>query len=141
MNLEKYSFWWSEARLVIAALALFLGGNSPAIWFNPIQELFGLILLLLTLSWIVSGVASGYLLYRWVHNDKKLFGKKSGLDTAAFLVSAISGINVGLAGVAGKNFGMALVSNKFIFALVGLLYLASAMYLFWRFRESGERIF
>src|SRR3989344_2566175 len=28
-NLERYSFLWSEVRLIIAALALFLGGVSP----------------------------------------------------------------------------------------------------------------
>jgi len=140
-RLERYSFLWSEARLVVAALALFIGGTPPVIRYNPFPSLFGLILFLVTIAWIVSGVASAYLVHRWVQSDKKLFGKKLNLDTGAFLVSVVSGINLGLAGVGGKNIGMAFFSGKILFMLVALLYVASAAYLFWRWRESGEKIF
>ena len=65
MDLERNSFLWSEVRLIIAAVALFLGGLPPIYLVLPIPALFGFVRILLVLAWIVSGVASGYLLYRW----------------------------------------------------------------------------
>ena len=32
-KLEKYSFLWSEARLVVTSIALFMGGVSPLLFF------------------------------------------------------------------------------------------------------------
>lgn len=140
-QLERYSFWWSEARLVVAALALFLGGVPPIYALLRIPSLFGLLSLLLTLAWIISGAASGYLLYRWYSGNRMLFGGKAPLDTTAFLVSVVSGINLGLAGIIRTNLGLSISSNKLVLILVGLLYLAAAGYLYQRWAASGRKIF
>src|SRR3989344_7642125 len=100
--LERYSFLWSEARLVIAAVALFIGGRPPIIAFNPIPAFYGLFSSLLTLSWIISGVAAAYLFYRW-NEHKTLFGGNNKKDKYAFFVSIISGFNLGLTGLMGNN--------------------------------------
>jgi hypothetical protein len=68
--------------------------------------LFGVTRILLIACWIISGVAAGYLLYRWYEGGQKLFGHKDHLDTVTFLVLCISGLNLGFAGVFGKNLGM-----------------------------------
>lgn len=140
-QLERYSFWWSEARLIIAAIALFLGGVPPIYVLLRIPSLTGLLSLLLTLAWIISGVASVYLLYRWYSGNRMLFGGKTPLDTTAFLVSVVSGINLGLAGIIRTNIGLAISSNKLILLVVGLLYIAAAGYLYQRWSASGRKIF
>jgi hypothetical protein len=71
-NLDKYSFFWSEARLLIASVSLFIGG-MPVIFAFGYNPLFSS---LLNLSWIISGLASAYLLYRWNQNHRKIFGAK-----------------------------------------------------------------
>jgi hypothetical protein len=139
-QLERYSFFWSEVRLLIAAIALFLGGIPPVLFLFRVPSLYGLISLLLTLAWVISGVASGYLLYRW-YGQKMLFGKKETMDTVAFFVLAISGLNLGLAGILRTNIGMSISSNRFVLIIVGLLYLASAGYLYKRWMESGRKVF
>src|SRR4051812_7872510 len=93
-DIALYSFWWSEARLLIAAVALLLGGVPPIYLLAP-PSLFGLARLGLVLCWIVSGLASGYLLYRWYDSGQKLFGHKDHTDTITFLILVISGINLG----------------------------------------------
>jgi len=139
-NLEKYSFWWSEARLLIAAISLFLGGIPLAFKIFPIV-IWGLVSSLLILSWVISGLASAYLLYRW-HSDKhKLFGGNNTKDTTAFLVSVISGLNLGIMGIIGTNIGMAISSSSAIFIITGLIYIASALYLYKRWNESGKTFF
>jgi len=140
-KLERYSFLWSEARLVIAAVALFLGGIPPVIAFNPIPALYGLVSSLLTLAWIISGVVSCYLFYRWNENGKMLFGAKEGLDTATFFVNIVSGFNLGLAGLIGRNIGMSISSNYLVFVAVGLLYLASFAHLYRRWHARGQKVF
>jgi len=139
-QLEDYSFKWSQARLVIAAAALFLGGIPPVVYFNPIPALYGSISTLLRLAWLISGVASVYLLYRW-NGQRKLFGRKDRIDTLAFFVSAISGINLGIAGLIGLNIGMAVTSGSFIFTVVGLLYLVSAWRLHKHWKLNDRKLF
>jgi hypothetical protein len=134
-KLEEYSFLWSEARLLIAAIALLIGGRPPLLLVLP--TLYGV----LTLAWLMSGVASGYLLYRWNAGGQKLFGGKAPLDTAAFFVSVVSGINLGLAGLIGRNIGISISSNYFVFIVVALLYLASAYHLYTRWNASGKKLF
>jgi len=138
--LDKYSFLWSEARLVIAAVALFLGGVPPLTLITP-PLLYGLGGLILTLSWIISGVASAYLLYRWTKSNKTLFGKKETMDTVAFFVSVVSGFNLGLTGITRSNPGMHISRNRFIFFIVAVIYLVSAYQLYRRWKTSGEKIF
>lgn len=138
-NLEKYSFLWSEARLVIAAIALFIGGFPPILKIAP-YALYSLASSLLTVAWIISGITSAYLLYRWYTGTKTLFGGKKQLDAAAFFVSVISGINLGLTGILGTNIGMTISSNYTVFILVGVIYLASAFHLYKRWGISGGKM-
>ena len=140
-KLERYSFLWSEVRLLIAAGALFLGGIPPVIKFLPIPQFYGIVSSLLTLSWVISGLAAGYLAYRWYATHQTVFGGKEIKDTAAFLVSVVSGLNLGLAGLLGKNIGMSVSTNKVVFIVVGLLYLAAAYHLFTRWKARGEKVF
>jgi uncharacterized membrane protein YuzA (DUF378 family) len=138
--LEKYSFLWSEARLVIASVALFLGGIPPVLAFNPISAMYGVVSSLLTVCWLISGLASAYMIYRW--NDKKMvFGGNDNKDMAAFWISSVSGINLGLTGLIGNNIGMSFSSNYTVFIIVGLLYLASAYHLYTRWNSHGKKIF
>jgi len=136
-QLEKYSFLWSEARLVIAAIALFLGGVPPILEIIHASFVYSL----LNIAWIISGVASVYLLYRWNQNRRKLFGKRETLDTVAFFVSIVSGINLGLVGVINTNIGMNISSSTFAFVVVGVIYLASAAYLFQRWNSHHRKLF
>ena len=140
-KLTRYSFLWSLARLAIAAVALFIGGMPPALAFNPVPALYGVIGNLLTLAWIISGAASAYLIYQWHANGQKVFGRKEPLDMVAFLVMVVSGFNLGLAGLLGTNIGMAISSNQFVFYVVGLLYLVCGVHLFRRWKAKGERLF
>jgi hypothetical protein len=41
----------------------------------------------------------------------------------------------------GSNPGMSISSNRFVFIVVALIYLATAYHLFRRFKASGEKIF
>ncbi len=137
-QLERYAFLWSEARLPIAAVALFLGGVPP------IMKIFSsssLVYSLLNLSWIISGVASAYLLYMWYTKGMKLFGGTNHLDAGAFFVSVVSGINLGLVGILGLNIGMSITMNQIVFMVVGVLYIVSALHLFMRWNESGKKLF
>lgn len=139
-RLERYSFLWSEVRLLIAAVALFIGGVPPVLKFLPIPALYGLVGSLLTLAWIISGIASAYLLWRW-YKTRTLFGGKETLDTVAFFVMVVSGFNLGITGLLGTNIGMSISSNYVAFIIVGLLYLAAAYHLFRRFKAFGQRVF
>ena len=140
-ELERYSFLWSEARLLIAALALLLGGIPVLRAILPVAALAGLVNIVLTLAWIVSGIASGYLLYAWYASGMKLFGGKRAGDMIAFFVSVVSGLNLGVTGLIGTNPGMAIASGRLVFLVVGALYVATAIYLWRRFKASGEKIF
>jgi len=137
-KLEEYSFLWSEIRLVIAAIALFIGGVPPL--FFLLGSSYGLMSSLLGLSWIISGVASVYLLYIW-SKTRTLFGANEKRDLYAFLVMIVSGINLGLAGFIRTNIGMSISSNKFLFWIVGIIYLASAYYLHKRWKANGKKLF
>jgi len=137
-ELTKYSFWWSEIRLVIAAIALLIGGVPPVYLIVP-TSLFGITTLLLKLAWIISGLVVIYLLYRWHDTGQKLFGHKDHNDTIAFLVLAVSGLNLGFAGVFGKNIGLGITTNHIILILVAVLYLYAAWRL-WSHANSHKGI-
>ncbi len=140
-KLERYSFLWSEARLLIAAVALFIGGVPPVLAFNPVSAFYSLLSSLLTLCWIISGVASVYLLYRWNKNGKKLFAVSKQYDTAAFLVMIVTGFNLGITGLIGTNIGMSIFSGRLIFTIGGAIYLITLYYLHTRWNESGKKLF
>lgn len=140
-SLDRNSFLWSELRLVIAAVALFIGGRPPVLAFNPIPAFYGLLSFFLWVAWIVSGAVSVYLVYRWNQNGRMIFGGKNPKDIYAFFINVISGINLGLVGIMGSNIGMSISSNTIVFLLVGALYLISAYHLFKGWKSHGERIF
>lgn len=141
-TLERYSFLWSEARLIVAAAALFLGGVPPLRLVFPLMVSgYDYAGLLLTIGWIVSGVASLYLAYRWYAGGMVLFGKKDQKDMIAFLVSVVSGLNLGIVGLLGFNIGMSILSNYIVFVAVGVAYLVSAYYLYTRWNANGKKIF
>lgn len=139
-KLLYYSFIWSEIRLIIASVALFLGGIPPLIRFNPFFGLYETLGTLLTLCWIISGIASAYLIYRWNIGGRTLFGRKETLDTVAFFVMIVSGFNLGIAGLLKINIGMSISSNYVLFVIVGLLYLFSAWHLFKEWKKFGKKL-
>ena len=139
--LEKYSFWWSEARLILGAIALALGGVPVVFAVLPVSGLFSLVGSLLTLSWIISGIASGYMLYRFWTGGKTVFGGKEQRDIIAFWVSTITGFNLGITGLFGTNIGMSLSSNRIVFTLAAVVYVIAAVHLYRRWNASGKRIF
>ena len=136
-QLEKYSFIWSLARLFIAALALFLGGIPP-IWKITPYSLMGIVSPLLTICWLISGLASAYLIYRWYQKKQTIFGGKKQLDLIAFFIMIITGFNLGLAGLLRTNIGMNISSNKIVFVVTGIIYLITAIYLIKRWRETKQ---
>jgi len=140
-NLERYAFLWSEARLIIAAVALFIGGIPPVLYFLPAFGVYPLITLGLKASWLLSGVASLYLLYRWHTGGQKLFGHHNNKDLIAFMISVVSGINLGVVGLLGTNIAMNILSSYLVFVITGLLYLASAGYLYQRWSAHGQKLF
>jgi hypothetical protein len=137
-ELIKYSFYWSEIRLLVAALALLLGGIPPVMMVLPGIPLIGT---LLTLSWIVSGVTAIYLAYRWYRNDFMIFGEKNLRDIAAFGVMVVSGINLGIVGLSGTNIGMSISSHYTAFVIVAVVYVASAAWLYMRYSSARGTLF
>jgi len=138
-DLEWYAFAWSEVRLLIAAVALLLGGVPPILFITP-SAVVGVVALLLALSWVLSGVAAAYLVYRWYLSGRKLFGASDRKDMAAFLVLAVSGINLGLVPFF-SNLGMSISSNYVVFVVVAVAYVWSAYHLYRRWKAHGEKIF
>lgn len=135
--LERYSFLWSQARQVIAAVALFVGGVPVIYYFSFLGSLSPF----LTLMWLISGITSAYLLYSWNKRGRRLFGGKDQKDMIAFLISTVTGINLGLAGLLGSNIGMSIASGRLIFLVTGLVYLWTAWHLQKRWNANGHRLF
>jgi hypothetical protein len=111
------------------------------VWVFGASAYVGVIGLLLKLSWIASGVASVYLLYRWYINGMRLFGHGNTKDKLAFGVMNVSGINLGIYGLIGTNIGMGIAASRPVFIIVAIVYLFSAYYLYQRWRAHGERLF
>jgi len=138
-KLEFYSFWWSEARLVIAAIALIIGGTPPVTVILPFS--LPLIGVGLVLAWIISGAVSLYLVYRWLGHGQHIFGGKKPLDLIAFAIMVLSGINLGLAGLIGTNIGMSITMSYIVFLITALAYLWSAYHLYTRYEAQGRKLF
>jgi hypothetical protein len=137
-QLERTSFLWSEVRLIVAAVALFLGGIPPAVYFlGGGSSVWSL----LKIAWIASGVASVYLGYRWYTGGQRVFGGKDQKDLAAFAVSVLSGLNLGWTGLSGNNIGMSISYSKVTFLIAGVVYLVAAYQLWQRWKVNGERLF
>lgn len=107
----------------------------------PVPALSWVVGILLTIMWIMSGAAAVYLLYRWYKNKYMIFGGAGIYDKVAFLVSTVSGINLGIVGVIGTNIGMSISSNRTVFLVVALIYIISAAYLLQRWTTSGKKVF
>lgn len=141
-DLEKYSFYWSEIKLLVAAVALLLGGVPPIfLVFGFAPGLYALIGLGLKLAWILSGAAAVYLGWRWMQAKQHLFGKKDRKDLLAFGVLVVSGINLGLTGLLGSNIGMTISHNRFVFMVVAILYLWAAWHLWNKWKSHGKHLF
>ncbi len=139
--LDRYAFIWSEVRLCIAAIALFIGGYPPVLYFLASSSIYSFVMFFLRISWIVSGVTAVYLLYRWFTGGQTLFGHKHKSDLIAFLIMVLSGINLGLVGLIGQNIGMSLASGYAIFVITGIAYVISAYHLYTRWKAHGEKLF
>jgi hypothetical protein len=137
---DKLCFWWSEVRLGIAAVALFIGGVPP-IYLVVQPSLYPFVGILLKIAWIVSGLTAGYLLYRWYDTGQKLFGHKDHRDLLSFLVVVLSGMNLGFAGLFGQNLGMTVTSSHLVFIVVGFIYIFSAWKLWNGYRTNKSKIF
>lgn len=125
--------------MVIAAAALLLGGIPPVFYLLP--GMYGITAPLLKICWLISGLVSLYLGYRWYENKMTLFGGKDMWDTVAFAILVVTGINLGLTGVLGNNIGMSIASGQIVFLIAGVIYLVVAVYIYRRWSASGKRIF
>ena len=139
--LEKYSFLWSEVRLILGAIALALGGVPVVFAILPISGLYSLVGSLLTLAWIISGIASGYMLYRFWTSGKTVFGGKDHRDIVAFWFSVVTGLNLGITGLLGTNIGLQIYSNRIVFTLAAVVYVIVAVQLYRRWNASGKKMF
>ena len=140
-QLDRFAFLWSQARLIIAAIALFLGGVPVLRFVVRTPSLFSAVGQVLTITWILTGVASAYLLYRFMKAGQTVFGGKNQRDLAAFAVSVASGINLGLVGLLGRNIGMSILSGRIVFLVAGVVYLAAAWQLQMRYMARGNKLF
>ncbi len=143
-KLEKYSFWWSEVRLALGAIALFLGGVPSVVYLIARFNLFGLfnpVFVLLNIAYLISGASAIYLLYRFFKGGRRVFDSKHWMDLGSFAVMVISGINLGLTAVIGQNPGLSITAYHPILIVVGIFYLVSMVYLYRRFRAHGNRLF
>lgn len=139
--LVRYAFLWSLARLVIAAFSLFFGA-TPIIYH--VMGFGNMAMSLLPLFWLISGVASIYLLYRWYKAGMTVFGGKDAKDMVFFLIMVVTGLNLGYAAI-GTNLGMGMVWDvpvaALIFKATALLYLAVA-YMMWKgWTDHNESLF
>jgi len=139
--LEKYSFLWSEVRLILGAIALLLGGIPVVFAILPLSTFSGLVGSLLNIAWLISGIASGYMLYRFWMGGKTVFGGRERYDIIAFWVSVVTGINLGITGLLGTNIGMSISSNRIVFILAAIVYAVVAVYLYRRWVASGKKLF
>jgi hypothetical protein len=140
-RLERYAFLWSLARMAIAVLSLFIGAVPIVLRILP--GLYSLV----SLAWLISGLASLYLIYRWHTGGQTVFGGTETKDVVAFWIMVVTGINLGITGL-GNNIGMGLAYSTFGLSLAGIIfkitavaYAAVAYYLWKRWKESGERLF
>ncbi len=128
--------------MLVAAVALFVGGVPVVYFIYPTGATVGLFAALLTIAWIASGITAGYLAYRWFKGGKRIFGKSDKVDLVAFLVSVVSGINLGIVGLGGQNIGMTFVSgNKVLFFITGAAYVWSAWQLWKGWKGYGKKVF
>lgn len=140
-RLERYAFLWSLLRMVIASVSLFFGAMPIAYKILGYSSAVSL----LPLFWLISGAAAVYLSYLWFSKaDQKVFGGSDTKDKVAFLIMAVTGINLGFAAI-GSNIGMNLVwdmpISNILFKATAVVYLFVAFYLWKRWKENDEQLF
>jgi uncharacterized membrane protein YuzA (DUF378 family) len=143
-SLEKWSFLWSIVRMCSGTVSFLLGGFPFLQWLLPAGSPFVLFRIVggfITLTWIISGVVTGYLLYRWFTAGKMLFGQKNRLDLVAFAVLIVSGINTGLAGLISWNIGLSILRFYPMLVVAALIDISAAGYLLWKWNKSGRKLF
>lgn len=127
---------------MFAAVALFLGGVPPIFKIIGYDSgLYDPASSLLQICWIISGIAAVYLAYRWNQGGRRLFGGHDQRDMYAFLVSIVSGINLGWMGLSDHNIGFSITYNRIVLIIVGVAYVWAAFHLYKRWKESNERVF
>ncbi len=138
-QLECYAFWWSEIRLIIAGVALLMGGIPPL--FLVLPGMYALTNPLLKICWIISGLAALYLGYRWYEKKMVIFGGKDNTDSTAFALMIVTGLNLGFTGLSGTNIGMSIIGGRVIFFIAGVIYLVTAYYLNKRWKQNHKKVF
>ncbi len=141
--LEKYSFQWMIVCLVLTALSLFFGATPIA------TQIFGysnnLVGTLLNLSWLISGVASAFLLYFWNQKGQKLFGESDKKHKFLFLLMIVIGLNIGLIILIGNNILMSIFWNlgiaNILFKIFALISAYTAFTLFNAWKANAEQLF
>lgn len=137
VRLDRLAIWWSLMRMVLVASILLFG-------YVPLLGGLSFMAPFVPWLWMVSGLVSIYLAYRWFVSDMKLLNETDILATAAFWLMIISGLNLGLASF-GDNFGMAIVADvpmsDLILKAVGVAYLLSVGFLYRKWSQSGLLFF
>lgn len=131
-SLLEWAFCWNQLRLIIAGATLLLAKQSPILLYLSIPLITPLAGQFMTLAWIVSGAAAGYLIYTWNKSDKTIFGSTDRKDMAAFWIATLSGIHLGIAGLTGMNIGFATVPYAIltpVMIIAAIAYFWSAFYL------------
>ena len=143
-RLLRYAFLWSIARMMIGAVSLFFG-VMPVLY----RLMSSAANTPLTLAYLITLAASGYLVYLWFSkHDKRVFGDDDMKDKVAFLIMSVTGLNLGLSAIINDNIGIGLMQTVFsydlgelLFKAVAVIYLAVAYYLWKRWKENGEELF
>lgn len=129
-RIEYYAFMWSMARMALAAIALLLGGMPLAVYVSQLIDAsfaYEIVRPLLSLSWILSGLAALYLLYRWSLNEYRIFNSTDRNKRIAIIVLIVSGINLSLTPILSKNIGISIAFGAPFYQLI--LYAGAAVYL------------
>ena len=140
-KLELYAFYWSLARMLIAAISLFFGATPIAyrlIGFNSGVSS------LLQLFWLISGVAALFLAYQWYKNGFAVFGGTDKKDQVALGIMIVTGLNLGLAsGMSNIGIGIAssLPATSILFMATAVLYILVALYLLKQWKSNGRALF
>ena len=141
-SLEQYSFIWILLMLVLTAISLLVEA-TPIVntIFESSSVLYGPISALLNLSWIISGFVSLYLMYRWNTGGKTLFGGKDKKDLYAFLITIVTGLNIGFMGLFDKNILMDLFYSSALYSIAGIIYLIVVFQLYTSWNKNNKKVF
>jgi len=141
-SLLEWVFAWNQLRLVIAGATLVLAKQSPILMYLYIPLITPLAASLMSLAWIISGLAGAYLIYAWNKAGRTIFGGNERKDVIAFWIATITGVHLGIAGLVGLNIGFSVtpmaISTPIMIA-AGLAYFWSAYHL--HSRGGAKKLF